>query len=246
MAGRLDGYIALITGGARGQGEQEARLFADEGATVVIADLLDEQGQAIAAELDRCTYSHLDVADADAWASLVADLLDAHERIDVLVNNAGIYLNSPLAETSPDDYRRVIEVNQTGVFLGMRAVTPAMTAARSGSIINISSGAGLRGAPGRIAYAASKWAVRGMTKVAALELGPFDIRVNSIHPGPIATDMLQLSPDVVADPEKAMRRVPLGRFGTAQEVARMALFLASDESSYSTGAEFVLDGGSTV
>jgi 3alpha(or 20beta)-hydroxysteroid dehydrogenase len=246
MPGRLDGQIVLITGGARGQGEQEARLFTAEGATVVIADVLDDQGEAVAADLDRCTYAHLDVTDADAWAALVTEMLNDHERIDVLINNAAIYHNDPLAETSPEDYRRVIEVNQTGVFLGMRAVAPAMTAARSGSIINLSSGAGLRGATGRIAYSASKWAVRGMTKVAALELAPFDIRVNSIHPGPIATDMLQLSPDVAADPAAAMRRVPLGRFGSPEEVARMALFLASDESSFSTGAEFILDGGTTI
>ena len=246
MADRLDGKVALITGGARGQGKHEAHLFADEGATVVITDVLDREGEATAAAIERCAYLQLDVASEDQWTATVAELLERHGRLDVLVNNAGIYLNQVMVQTSLEDYRRVIDINQVGVFLGMKAVAPGMTAAGSGSIINISSGAGLRGRPGRIAYAASKWAVRGMTKVAARELAPFGVRVNSIHPGPIDTAMLHQDPDVTSDIDRVIADVPLGRFGEPQEVAKLALFLASEDSSYSTGSEFLIDGGTTA
>ena len=244
--GRLDGKTALITGGARGQGAAEARLFAEEGAKVVITDVLDTQGEQTAREV-RGTYVHHDVASEADWSAAVARALELHGGLDVLVNNAGIYIPTPLVGGSLEDYRRVIDVNQVGVFLGMREVAPAMIDGGGGSIVNISSTAGLRGGGGAFGYTASKWAVRGMTKSAAVALGQHGIRVNSIHPGPIDTAMLQQVPDVDAgNLDQIVRRVPLHRIGDAVEVARLALFLASDESSYSTGSEFIIDGGSTA
>ncbi len=247
MAGRLDGRVALITGGARGQGAAEARLFAAEGAAVVITDVLDKEGEATAAAIDGCSYQHLDVSNEEEWTTVVRQVVDRHGKLDVLVNNAGIYMARPMAEMPLDDFRRVIEVNQIGVFLGMKAVAAPMSAGRSGSISNISSIAGMRGGPGSIAYAASKWAVRGMTKVAAHELGGFGIRVNSIHPGLIDTAMLQQVPGVEGGGlDRWLRRIPLGRVAEAGEVAKLALFLASDDSAYSSGSEFVIDGGMTA
>ena len=247
MPGRLDGKIALISGGARGQGAAEARLFSDEGATVVITDILDRDGEETAAAIDRCSYLHHDVTSEDEWQSVVANVLEDHGKLDVLVNNAGIFLSRPMAEMSLDDYRRVIDINQVGVFLGMKSVAAPMTAGRSGSIVNISSIAGMQGGKGSMAYGASKWAVRGMTKVAAHELGPFGIRVNSIHPGLIDTAMLQQVPLVESgNLDRWIRRIPLGRIAEAEEVAKLALFLASDESSYSSGCEFLIDGGMTA
>jgi 3alpha(or 20beta)-hydroxysteroid dehydrogenase len=243
---RLDGKVALITGGARGQGAQEADLFASEGAAVVITDVLDDEGKQTAASIgDRSMYHHHDVTREAEWASVVDAVLSEHGQLDVLVNNAGIVAISPLLMTTEEDYRRVIDVNQIGVFLGMKAVVPHMVERQTGSIINISSVAGLMGSPGMIAYGASKWAVRGMTKAVALEVAPFGVRVNSIHPGIIETPMLEeferwgIMPAV-------MQRVPVGRKAEAVEVARLALYLASDESAYSTGSEFVVDGGMTA
>ena len=242
--GRLDGKVCLITGASKGQGAAAARLFAEEGAQVWLADLLDETGAALAAEIGGA-YRHLDIRDAGAWESVVAEILRTAGRTDVLVNDAGVFLARRLLETEPEDFEAVMAVNCTGVFLGMRAVAPAMSDAGRGSIINISSIAGLVGAFNAFAYGASKWAVRGMTKSAALDLGRRGIRVNSVHPGFIETDMLQQIPGY-ADDGRLARRVPLGRLGGAEEVARLALFLASDESSYSTGAEFIVDGGVTT
>jgi 3alpha(or 20beta)-hydroxysteroid dehydrogenase len=243
---RLDGKVALITGGARGQGAQEADLFVSEGAAVVITDVLDDEGKQTAASIgDRSMYHHHDVTREAEWASVVDAVLSEHGQLDVLVNNAGIVAISPLLMTTEEDYRRVIDVNQIGVFLGMKAVAPHMVERQTGSIINISSVAGLMGSPGMIAYGASKWAVRGMTKAVALEVAPFGVRVNSIHPGIIETPMLEeferwgIMPAV-------MQRVPVGRKAEAVEVARLALYLASDESAYSTGSEFVVDGGMTA
>ena len=185
MAGRLDGKVALITGAARGQGAAEAELFAAEGARVILADVLDEDGARTAAGIgDAAAYRHLDVTDEEAWNALVAEIVEDHGRIDALVNNAGIYRNGPITEMDQATYRLVIEINQIGVWLGMKAVGPQMIAQQSGSVINISSTAGFRGGAGSIAYTASKFAVRGMTKVAAREWGEHGIRVNSIHPGP--------------------------------------------------------------
>ena len=245
--GRLDGSVALITGGARGQGAAEGRLFAEEGAAVVLTDLREEDGQAAAAAIgDAATFLRHDVTSEQGWGEVVSAVLERHARIDVLVNNAGIMLSAPLLATSLDDYLRVISVNQVGVFLGMQAVAGPMQEAGGGSIVNISSVSGLRGSPNQIAYAASKWAVRGMTKVAARELAPYGIRVNSIHPGVIDTPMLE---DANFDDEQweALRgRVPVGAFADADAVARLALYLASSDSSYSTGSEFIVDGGLTA
>ena len=246
--GRLDGKVALISGGARGQGAAEARLFVAEGASVVMGDVLDDEGKALADDLgERAVFVHHDVTSEDDWAAAVASTTQQFGRLDVLVNNAGIFRVSPIAMTSLDDYMTVVKVNQVGVFLGMKSVVPAMVEAGGGSIINISSIAGLQGSAATISYSSTKWAVRGMTKVAALELAPFNIRVNSIHPGIIDTPMLEgfsvFGPDVV---ERLAGAIPLGRIAHADDVAKLALYLASDDSSYSTGSEFVVDGGMTA
>jgi 3alpha(or 20beta)-hydroxysteroid dehydrogenase len=241
----LAGKVALITGGARGQGAAEGRLFAGEGATVVLADVIDSDGQQTAKEIDG-TYLHLDVSSEEEWDTVVADVMATHGQLDVLVNNAGIFRAARLVEETTEQWAQVLAVNQTGVFLGMRAAARAMLAAgRGGSIINISSVAGLEGIFGSMAYSASKWAVRGMTKVAAKELGRYGIRVNSIHPGLIETPMTADFPAVVDDEKRrrAQKQTPLGRFGTPEDIANMALFLASAGSDYCTGQEFVVDGG---
>ena len=236
--GRLEGKVALITGGARGQGAAEAALFAAEGALVHVTDVLVDEGEKTAADTGARFHEH-DVTSPERWAEVVAAVLDEHARIDVLINNAGILHWASMTQTPLDVWERIVAVNQTGVFLGMQAVAPQMQAQRSGSIVNISSIAGFRGASPCFAYGATKWAVRGMTKGAAQELGPFGVRVNSIHPGIIETPMMSDQPlDDMAD-----RMVPLRRPGTADDVARLALWLASDDSAYASGAEFVLDGG---
>ncbi len=235
--GKLDGKIALITGGARGQGAAEAQLFVGEGATVVLTDVLDEAGERTAGELGA-DYLHHDVSSEDDWARVVAEIGERHGRIDVLVNNAGILHASSLVKYQTADWDRVIAINQTGVFFGMRAVAPGMIANGGGSIVNISSVAGLEGVYGSMAYSASKWAVRGMTKVASQELAQHGVRVNSVHPGIINTDMTSDFPK-----ERMLRAVPMGREAEATEVGQVVLFLASDDSSYCTGQEFVVDGG---
>lgn len=244
--GRVDGKVVLISGGARGQGAHEAALLIDEGASVMIGDIRQEEGSAVATRLgDRCRYVPLDVTDESDWERAVDATLDTWGRLDVLVNNAGIVDMTPIEDTTREAYERIIAVNQTGTFLGMRSVIDAMKD-NGGSIINISSTAGLMGVPGVMAYSASKWAVRGMTKSAALELARYGIRVNSVHPGVIDTDMVR-DPNVNShDADAACAKFPIPRIGRPEECANMVLFLASDESSYSTGAEFVLDGGYTV
>ncbi len=244
--GRLEGKVTIITGGARGQGAEEARLFADEGATVVITDVLDEQGMACASAIPRAQYRRLDVRSEAAWEETVAAVIAQHGRVDVLVNNAGVDLNKRFELTTLEDWERVVSINQTGVFLGMRTVGRAMIATGTGgSIINVSSVAGMEGVKGRAAYGSTKWAVRGITKVGALEWGEHGIRVNSIHPGLIETPM---TADLRAfnDPatrSRAEKIVSLRRMGQPIDIAWMALFLASDESGYCTGQEFVVDGG---
>jgi len=244
--GKLDGRVALVTGGARGQGAAEAALFASEGATVVVSDVLDADGEQSAAA-SKGRYLRHDVTDEARWAEVMDKIMEWHGHLDILVNNAGIFRSGGVANTRLADYRQGIEINQVGVFLGMQAASRLMMEAGKGSIINISSIAGLRGSGGAIAYGASKWAVRGMTKSAAQELARYGIRVNSIHPGLIDTPMLQQLPGIEAgNSDQLVRRIPLRRVAEAMEVARLALFLASDDSSYSTGCEFVVDGGMTA
>jgi 3alpha(or 20beta)-hydroxysteroid dehydrogenase len=237
---RLDGKIALITGGARGMGAAEAQLFVEAGATVFITDVDDAEGARVATGIGaNCHYLHQDVAKEDDWASVVSQIEGSQGRIDVLVNNAGIFRVMGTLKTSLTDWEQLVAINQTGTFLGMKAVIPGMKTQRSGSIINLSSIAGLAGTPRAPAYAATKWAVRGMTKSAALEFAPYGIRINSVHPGLIETRMMGELPETSADLDA---RVPLGRQGTADEVARMVLFLASDDASHCSGHEFVVDG----
>jgi 3alpha(or 20beta)-hydroxysteroid dehydrogenase len=246
VMGRLDGKVAIISGGARGQGAEEGRLFASEGAAVVLTDVLDADGEKMASEIGGM-FLHHDVTSEEAWQGVVKEAVEQHGKVDILVNNAGIYQNGLVTEMALDDYRRIIEVNQVGVFLGMKHVAPAIIDAGGGAIVNISSIAGMRGGQGSIAYGASKWAVRGMTKVAARELGQHGIRVNSIHPGLIETAMLHQVPGVDSgDLDRMTQRIPLGRIAEAEEVAKLALFLASEESSYCSGAEFIVDGGMTA
>lgn len=239
--GELDGRVALVTGGARGQGAAEARLFAREGAAVVITDVLDEQGEQTAGAIG-CEYHHLDVSSEAEWQAVVDDTVARHGRIDVLMNNAGIFRPAQLVNTTTELWNLTLAINQTGVFLGMRTVGKAMIALEhGGSIINTSSIAGLEGTFGSTAYGATKWAVTGMTKIAAKELGRYGIRVNSIHPGVIVTDMTET---MITGKEEAMaKHQPIKRLGTPDDIAEMALFLATDRSSYCTGQAFTVDGG---
>lgn len=239
--GRVDGKVALISGGARGMGAEDARLLAAEGAKVVIGDIRDDEGKALASEInseigDAVRYVHLDVTQLDQWEAAVATATGEFGKLDVLVNNAGIVAAGPLREFRMDKWQKVIDVNLTGTFLGMRAAVDPMTEAGGGSIINVSSIEGIRGAPLVHPYVASKWAVRGITKSAALELAPLNIRVNSLHPGFIRTPMTAHLPE-------DMVTIPLGRPAEAREVATFVVFLASDEASYATGSEFIMDGG---
>jgi 3alpha(or 20beta)-hydroxysteroid dehydrogenase len=244
--GRLDGKVAIVTGGARGQGGAEAALFRAEGAEVVITDVLAEAGQSHAAGIGATFITH-DVRSEEEWAEVVRQTIERHGRIDVLVNNAGIFQRAKLLDTTVEDYRRIVDVNQLGVFLGMKAVAPAMIAQQAGSIVNISSIAGLVGSPGAFAYGASKFAVRGMTKSAAIELARANVRVNSIHPGMIETDMMtEVTGGDVGRHDRFAAAVPLRRPAESDEVASLALYLASDESRYCTGSEFVIDGGITA
>ncbi len=241
---RLAGKVAVITGGARGQGAAEGRLFRTEGAEVYLTDVLTDEGKEVASEIGATFYEH-DVTDTDRWTEVIEQVMAAHGRIDVLVNNAGIFRIAGLQETDRELWDRIIAINQTGVFLGMQAVAPHMVAAGGGSIINISSIAGLRGAGVAFAYGASKWAVRGMTRGAAQELAPHRVRVNSIHPGIIDTAMAEEF-DRAGVRDLVVGQIPMGFPAGADDVASLALFLASDESSYCTGSEFIVDGGYTA
>ena len=232
---RLAGKVALITGGSRGIGEAAARLFVAEGARVVIADVLADAGTKLADSLgDAAVFVACDVTRAEDWSRAVAASETSFGSLNVLLNNAGVLHTAALLDTTEAEFRRVVDVNQIGVFLGLQAVVPAMRRAGGGSIVNTSSIAGLQGMRHLIAYGATKWAVRGMTKTAALELGRDGIRVNSVHPGTIVTDM---------NPSGSKLRCPLGREGRPDEVAQLLCYLASDESSYTTGAEHVIDAG---
>jgi 3alpha(or 20beta)-hydroxysteroid dehydrogenase len=239
--GAVDGRVALVTGASRGQGAAEAQLLAQEGAKVVLTDI-DEAGAQTAAAIgtDAC-FLHHDVSDAVSWGTIVAATLKRFGQLDILVNNAAIYKPRGLQDTTIDDFEAHYRVNQLGAFLGMGAVVDAMKRARSGSIINISSVAALRGSPGAFAYSATKWALRGMTRCAAVDLAPLSIRVNAIFPGIIDTRMLEANSADVLRRFPAM--IPMGRFGTVWEVARVVAFLASDAAAYITGAEINVDGG---
>jgi NAD(P)-dependent dehydrogenase (short-subunit alcohol dehydrogenase family) len=247
--GRLDGKVALISGGARGQGATEARMFTREGAQVVFGDILDEEGRKVEAEIratgGEATYVHLDVTSEDSWRAAVATAVRTYGRLNVLVNNAGIYIRKRIEETTEDDLDQILAVNVKGVFLGTKHALPAMRQAGGGSIINISSIAGLVGNPhGSPMYTATKGAVRLFTKATAVQHARDNIRCNSVHPGPIETAMLQEATGGLS--EEYRRRVPLGRIGTVEDIAYGVLYLASDESSFVTGSELVIDGGSTA
>ncbi len=245
--GRLDGKVALITGGARGMGEAHVRLFVAEGAKVVFGDVLDAEGKAVAEELgDDCLYVHHDVTDEDGWTAAVEAAVTRFGGLNVLVNNAGILRFGFIADTTLADFRRVLEVNLVSQWLGIRAVIEPLRAAGGGSIVNVSSIEGFIGAAGMSAYSASKFGIRGLTKAAARELGQHGIRVNSIHPGGIVTPMvMEAGPEIWkhVDVKAFLAQLPVERFGEPAEISRLALFLASDEASYCTGAEFVADGG---
>ncbi|HLJ98948.1 MAG TPA: glucose 1-dehydrogenase [Streptosporangiaceae bacterium] len=247
--GRLDGKVALITGGARGMGKSHVRHFAAEGARVICTDVLDEQGAQVAAKLgdETCRYLRLDVTNEQEWADAVAFTVATFGKLDVLVNNAGVLKFGSIAGMALADFRRILDVNAVGCWLGMKSVIEPMTRAGGGSIVNISSIEGMSGAAGLSAYSASKFAVRGMTKSAARELGQFGIRVNSVHPGAVMTRMvLDAAADNARSAEEGeafLKAMPLGRFADPVEVSRLVAYLASDEASYSTGAEFLVDGG---
>ena len=247
---RLDGKVALISGGARGQGAVEARMFASEGAKVLIADILDDLGRQVEAEIAEsggdATYVHLDVTSESDWSDAVRTAVDNYGKLDILVNNAGILIRASVEETTEEDWDRIMDINAKGVFLGTRAAIPAMRDAGGGSIINISSVAGLQGSPQSAAYSSTKGAVRILTKSTAIQYAKENIRCNSVHPGIIYTDMTSDSLDTEEGQRNWMSRVPLRRLGQSEDVANGVLFLASDESSYMTGSELVIDGGITA
>lgn len=243
--GRLDGKLVLVTGAARGIGAAIAHRFAQEGANLLLTDADESGARQVAADIGNGAGAHPhDVTSETEWEAVAAWALETHGHIDVLVNNAGIFLAATLEETTLEDFRRVQEVNQVGVFLGMRTVAPPMVARGSGSIINVSSVAGLMGSPYLTAYAAGKWAVRGMTKAVAKELAASGVRVNSLHPGQIDTDMhtrqRERTPELI---DRLVAAIPARRIGDPQEVANAAVFLAADESAYVTGSELAIDGG---
>ena len=248
---RLEGKVALISGGARGQGAVEAKLFAREGAKVVFGDILDESGRQVEAEIHEAggeaAYVHLDVTREDDWRTAVNTAIDRYGKLDILVNNAGILIRKGIEDTTEEDWDRIMGVNAKGAFLGTKHSIPAMRQAGGGSIVNISSTAGLVASPsGSASYTASKGAVRLLTKSTAVQYAKEGIRCNSIHPGPIDTDMIQ---ETLTDPaklEERMQRLPMGRVGTADEIAYGVLYLASEEASFVTGSELVIDGGTTA
>ena len=252
MAGRLEGKIALVTGGASGIGAEASRIYAREGAKIAIADINDNAGYAVAQEIgDAAFYAHLDTRNEDAWQAIVKQVVNTYGRLDILVNAAGVPGRRPggapkLEDQDLEDWNRVMDVNSTGIFLGMKTVIPEMRKAGGGSIINISSIYGLVGSPHSVAYHASKGSVRLATKGAALQYAAENIRVNSVHPGMVTTGMNR---DVNEDPVLSIPRLaktPMNRFGQPIDIANGCLFLASDESGWMTGAELVIDGGYTV
>ncbi|MFF9041163.1 SDR family NAD(P)-dependent oxidoreductase [Streptomyces sp. NPDC014892] len=242
--GKLDGRVVLVTGAARGQGEQEVRLFRSEGAEVVVADVLDDQGEALAKEIGAL-YVHLDVSREDDWTAAVAAAKGAYGRVDGLVNNAGVLRFNSLVDTPLDEFMQVVRVNQVGVFLGIKTLAPEIEAAGGGTIVNTASYTGMTGMAYVGAYAATKHAIVGLTRVAALELARKGIRVNAVCPGAVDTAMTDPGDEVSAEAVDKLyrKRIPLGRIGRPEEVARLALFLSCADSSYITGQPFVIDGG---
>jgi cyclopentanol dehydrogenase len=243
--------VALISGGARGQGAAETRLFVREGARVVFGDILDAEGRQVEADIraagGAATYVHLNVTNETDWRAAVTIAVNQYGKLNVLVNNAGILLRGRIEETSEDDWDRIMAINVKGVFLGTKHAIPAMRQAGGGSIINISSTAGLVGSPGETAaYTATKGAVRLFTKATAIQHARDNIRCNSVHPGPIATDMIKEMLENQAQWEQRLRRLPMGRVGTPEDIAYGVLYLASDEASFVTGSELVIDGGTTA
>ncbi len=239
----LAGKVVIVTGGSQGQGAAEARLFRQLGAKVVVADVSDETGQALAAEIGA-SYHHVDISEASAWQHLMAEVMDAHSRLDVLVNNAAVHWLRSIEEETVDEFDRLIGINLRGTFLGIQAAIAPMRTSGGGSIVNIASIAGIRGFPLHGSYGASKWGVRGLTKTAAGELGPSGIRVNVVLPGIIDSPMAWSGGQM---PEgTSFDHLPLGRVGEAEEVARVVAFLASDASAYMTGSEITVDGGATL
>ena len=247
--GRLDGKVALISGGARGQGAAEARLFSQEGARVVFGDILDEEGIKVEAEIQErggaATYIHLDVTSEEDWRNAVQITVDKHGKLDILVNNAGIVIpKADIEDRTVDEWDRVMDVNAKGVFLGTKYTIPAMRKSGGGSIVNISSLAGIaQSTHQEPAYAASKGAVRIFSKVTAAQHAKDNIRCNSVHPGPIDTDMVIAAMGTVENLNRRLERVPMRRMGSVDEIAKGVLYLASDDSSYVTGTELVIDGG---
>lgn len=247
---RLEGKVALISGGARGQGAVEAKLFAGEGASVVIADILDDLGRQVEAEIaesgGNATYIHLDVTSESQWNDAVAVAVERYGKLDILMNNAGILIRAGVEDTTEEDWDRIMDINVKGVFLGTKAAIPAMREAGGGSIINISSVAGLQGSPASAVYSSTKGAVRILTKSTAVQYAAEGIRCNSVHPGLIYTDMTRDTLDTPEGERSWLARVPMGRIGVSEDVAKGVMFLASDESSYMTGSELVIDGGITA
>ena len=247
---RLENKVALISGGARGMGAVEAKLFAEEGAKVIIGDILEEEGRKVEAEINEaggeCVFVLLDVSSEEAWQNAVNEAVSRYGKLDILVNNAGIYRAHNVEETTSDEWDQVMDINAKGVFLGTKHAIPAMRDAGGGSIVNISSVAGLVGSRATSAYNASKGAVRLLTKSTAIQYASDGIRANSVHPGTIETSMTE---GFLADPimrQDRMDRTPIGRLGKPEDVAYGALFLASDEASFMTGSELVIDGGRTA
>ena len=248
--GALEDKVAIVTGAARGIGAEIARLFAAEAAAVVLADRRDDDGEEVAGEIrkagGRALYLHLDITSEAEWRRAVETATGEFGGVDVLVNNAGIIRVKPFLETSLEELHKVLDTNLVGAFLGSQAVVPSMKMRGSGSIVNFSSVQGLEGREGISAYAASKFAVRGLGKTLAIELGPENIRVNTVFPGPTRTKMTERKGWTDAQYDEAYRGYPLGRMAQAGEIARMVLFLASEASSFCTGGEFVVDGGVTA
>lgn len=244
---RLENRIAIITGGARGMGAATARLFVETGARVMIADMLDSEGAALASELGSAAcYHHHDVRDQASWSALLAATVERWGQVDILVNNAGVLLFRTLLDTELEEFEQVLGVNLVGSFLGIKTIAPHMIERGKGAIVNVSSVDGLKGANGVGAYVSSKWGVRGLNRVAAMELGHRGVRVNAVLPGGVDTVMgnpQQLEPDAL---NQGYRHLPLQRIGAPEEVARTTLFLASDAASYLCGAEVVVDGGMTA